>query len=73
MRSTLQSGTAGGHVIYAIALLTRRQIPQTPDPGLLQTGVSQRVDRVDAVERIGTLLAVPSAEVESIEAANSVG
>ena len=72
MRSTLQSGTAGGHVIYAIALLTRRQIPQTP-PGLLQTGVSQRVDRVDAVERIGTLLAVPSAEVESIEAANSVG
>jgi hypothetical protein len=31
------------------------------------------VDRVDAVERIGTLPAVPSTQLESIEAASTVG
>jgi hypothetical protein len=64
MRSTLQSDTAGEHLIYASASLpsltfpkpagTPYPGPQTTAPDFSRPGHRILVDRVNAVERIGT-------------------
>jgi hypothetical protein len=80
MRSTLQTDTAGEHLIYptAFALLSNQKVPRTPYPRppprtSPDRGIAFEWDRVDAVERIGTLLVVPSIQFAFIEAASTVG
>jgi hypothetical protein len=82
MRSTLQTDTAGEHLIYAtataISLLSEQKVPRTPYPRppprtSPDRGIAFEWDRVDTVERIGTLLVVPSIQFAFIEAASTVG